>query len=264
MELLQVFAEVYVDASYALGIIATNPNGLTPERMGDYAVRMQGLQAQCKTAGLKVTSDALCVFIDFLQTASLLDTPLAMQFATHQAQTIMQTLKSELSHRVLFQIRSEVSELFANPTEGWKEVIDRFPETQSDIEESARCFALSRYAASVFHSVQIVESGLLQLGTFLGVKDPLSGWTAVANELKKTINKKYGDKTAFEKQHVQFIEQMQGCVEALKTAWRNKISHAQGKLTLMTSDFVPDVAEEIRIATRAFMRRLATEMPIDE
>jgi hypothetical protein len=54
---------------------------------------------------------------------------------------------------------------------------------------------------------------------------------------------------------------MYGTVEALKTAWRNKISHVQGKLVLLTSDFTPEVAEEIVMASRAFMRRLATEMP---
>ena len=58
-----------------------------------------------------------------------------------------------------------------------------------------------------------------------------------------------------------FIEQMQGTVTALRNAWRNKISHAHGKLVLMTSEFAPDVAEEIIMATRAFMRRLATELP---
>jgi hypothetical protein len=54
---------------------------------------------------------------------------------------------------------------------------------------------------------------------------------------------------------------MQGTVVALKNAWRNKISHVHGRLVLMTADFSPDVAEEITIATRGFMRRLATDLP---
>jgi len=54
---------------------------------------------------------------------------------------------------------------------------------------------------------------------------------------------------------------MHGLVEALKSAWRNKIDHAQGRLILMAVDFTPDIAEEIIIASRSFMRRLATEMP---
>jgi hypothetical protein len=54
-------------------------------------------------------------------------------------------------------------------------------------------------------------------------------------------------------------------VEALKNAWRNKISHAHGKLIVMTGEeFHPDVAEEILTATRAFMRRLAEGLPAKE
>jgi hypothetical protein len=125
-----------------------------------------------------------------------------------------------------------------------------------------KCFALSRYAGAVFHSVQTIEFALIDLGKFLGVLDPKSGWTAVSNQLDKLVTKtKFPDLAPLYQQHFAFLEQMQGAVAALKSAWRNKISHAQGKLVLMTSEFAPDVAEEIIMATRAFMRRLATELP---
>jgi hypothetical protein len=57
------------------------------------------------------------------------------------------------------------------------------------------------------------------------------------------------------------LEQVHGTVVVLKDAWRNKIGHAHGRLILMRSDFTPDIAEEIMIAARGFMRRLATELP---
>jgi hypothetical protein len=162
---------------------------------------------------------------------------------------------------MFFQLPYSRKRLFEKPKEGWEQVIDRFPETVMDIEESVKCFALSRYAASVFHATQTIEHGLLSLGNFLSVKDPISGWTAVSNELKRITSQDKNKRTDFEKQHYSFTEQMQGTIEALKIAWRNKISHAQNKLVLMTADFSPDVAEEIRIASRSFMRRLATDLP---
>lgn len=133
-----------------------------------------------------------------------------------------------------------------------------------DIEEAAKCFALSRYAATVFHSTQVVEAGLIELGKLIGVTDPLSGWTATTNCLQRIIKKGYDARTPFEQQNFAFLEQMHGTIEGLKNAWRNKISHAQGKLTLLTADFSPDVAEEILFATRAFMRRLATDAPVSD
>jgi hypothetical protein len=62
-------------------------------------------------------------------------------------------------------------------------------------------------------------------------------------------------------QHSQFLEQIDATIEALKSAWRNKISHAQNKLTLLTRDFSREVSEEIVFASRSFMRRLATDAP---
>ena len=87
---------------------------------------------------------------------------------------------------------------------------------------------LSRYAAAVFHSVQVVEVGLIELGEFIGVDAPHSGWTAVSTALDKIIAKKHRDRTEFERNNFKFLEQMQGTVAGLKNAWRNKISHAQG------------------------------------
>jgi hypothetical protein len=153
------------------------------------------------------------------------------------------------------------AEYYSKPWKNWEEILRRFPDTASDIEEASKCFALSRYGAAVFHSLQIIEIGLIELGTFIGVADPKSGWTAVANRLAKILSTKHHDRTEFEKQNFEFLEQVQGTVEALKNAWRNKVSHAQGKLVLLTKDFSPEIAEEILFATRAFMRRIATGLP---
>jgi hypothetical protein len=140
-------------------------------------------------------------------------------------------------------------------------VIARFPETGTDVEEAGRCFALERFAACVFHSIQVVEHGLNALGGFLDVKDPKSGWTATSKELERITKKKFADLTPFEAKHIGFLKQIQATVAALQDAWRNKISHAQGRLAVLTAEFSPHVAEEILIASRGFMRRLATDLP---
>jgi hypothetical protein len=178
-------------------------------------------------------------------------------------------LLSELQDRLVDEIHPKIflalsireSELYNNPLTGWEEIIERFRAAITDVEEASKCSALSRYAAAVFHSLQIVETGLIELGKFINVQDPKSGWTAVANELNKIVKKKYEDRSHFEQQNFAFLEQIQGTVEALKNAWRNKIGHVQGRLTLMNKDFSQEIAEEILFASRAFMRRLADGLP---
>ena len=167
----------------------------------------------------------------------------------------------EMQLRYCWALSMKEAEIYEHWPKGWELIIDRFADTVDDVEEAQKCFALSRYAASVFHCVQVVEVGLIALGKFIKVADPKSGWTAVANELKKIVSKKREDLTDFEKQHFQFLEQVQGTVEALKNAWRNKVSHVQGKIVLMTREFSPEVAEEILMASRSFIRRLATDLP---
>jgi hypothetical protein len=160
-----------------------------------------------------------------------------------------------------FALTPRESDYFISPFSGWEVSTKRFPEIVGDVEEAAKCIALSRHAGSVFHSTQIVEIVLIELGKFLKVADPKSGWTAVSIALNKVIKKDHRDRTRFEKKNFAFLEQVHGTVEGLKNAWRNKISHSQGKLFLLTSNFSPEVAEEIFFATRAFTRRLAEGLP---
>ena len=120
---------------------------------------------------------------------------------------------------------------------------------------------MERYAAAVFHNLQVVEIGLIELGRVLVVTDPQTGWNATTKKLNTVLNTKYPSRTPFQQQHQKFLEQIAATIEMLKSAWRNKVSHAQDKLVLLRTDFTPAIAEEILIASRSFMRRLATEAP---
>jgi hypothetical protein len=168
-------------------------------------------------------------------------------------------LIDEMEGRTFFTLTIKESELYGHPRNGWEEIVARFSGSIIDIEEASKCFAVSRYAAAVFHSLQFVEVGLIELGRVIVVTDPQTGWNATTTRLKKILATKYPDRTPFQQQYSQFLEQIEATIEALKNAWRNKISHAQNKLILLTSDFTPEVAEEILFASRSFMRRLATD-----
>src|SRR5215470_8495322 len=114
---------------------------------------------------------------------------------------------------------------------------------------ASKCFACERYAAAVHHRLLVVEHGLLDLGTRIGVADPKSGWTAVTSQLYQIVIKRDPTKTnAYSQTHYAPLEQIHGTIEALKKAWRNKVDHAQNVLRLMTSDFTPEVTEEIIVA----------------
>jgi hypothetical protein len=170
-------------------------------------------------------------------------------------------IEDELSHIFCLALSGAEAEIFEHPQKGWEKIVERFPKILSDVEEARKCYALSRYAACVYHSCQIIEVGLVELGTFIGVKDHHSGWTAVSGTLEKIVRSKYADRTKFQQENFSFLEQVEGTVQGLKNAWRNKISHSEGRITLLSKDFTPEISEEILYSTRAFMRRLADDLP---
>ena len=169
--------------------------------------------------------------------------------------------KDELDGRCVLVLSGTECSLLEKPQEGWEEVINRFPKCVMDVEEASKCYAFGRYAGSVFHSLQVVEVGLIELCHIFCDKDPLPGWTSATKHIDEILKKKYTDRTAFQRKHTRFLEQTGALISSIKNAWRNKVSHAHGKLTLLTADFTESVSYEILVASRSFMRRLATELP---
>jgi hypothetical protein len=270
MEILRAYAGAYVCGAKALALVsqqiherANDPeqdirkDAILIERMKGH---LSGLFQHCEH--LPATAISITRLLQVLDSPGMIArwTQAPVSFM-QMLEEIQSRLQDELSLLLFFKLPPDQKKRFENPQTGWEEVVSRFPDSANDIEEMNKCYALSRFAASVFHCVQAIELGLIQLGIFLGVKDPKSGWTAVTGELDRLVKVGYKALPRKFRKHFSFLEQTHGTAKALQSAWRNKISHAQGRLVLMTSDFGPQVAEEIMIASRSFMRRLATEMP---
>lgn len=266
LEILRAYADAYAESSFTLAMAACkcdrDEDALESGAMlGIVQGQLEKLLKHCEH--LPVTAVKVQKILKWLQHSELMKQTIGASSLAHSLAEIQDRLVDELSTKLFFQLPYERHKLFMQPTAGWEEVVTRWPDVQTDVEEMSRCFALSRYPASVFHSIQAIESGLIHLGKFLAVPDPKSGWTAVSNQLEKFVVKmKRSDLDPLYQTHFAFLEQTHASVSALKSAWRNKISHSQGRLILMTNSFPSDVAEEIIIASRSFMRRLATEMPV--
>lgn len=176
---------------------------------------------------------------------------------------LRERIEDEFRVKVFLTLTVKEAELYAFPIKGWESVIDRFGDSVRDIEEMGKCLALSRYPAAVFHSMQVIEHGVIALGTWLDVGDRKTGWNATTKELQRIVKTEPKQRSGWEVKHFQFIEQMNAVCYALMTAWRHKIDHAAGRLVLLPGDFAPEIAEDIVGASRTFMRRLAAELPKD-
>ena len=250
----QYHADLFVETSRCIGSMLQTTEPIDREVMKQWVTSLGSFLKHCEKAELVVSSGHITNLIYDVET----DPDLTDAQFRQKLCALVDSLVLELDGVLFLHVPFIQATIYNNPQGKWEQIIARFPKTLRDVEEAQKCLCLSRYTAAVFHSLQVVEFGLIELGTFIGVTDPLPGWSAVSNRLKKILDENYKSLTEFERANRPFLEQLNGTIEGLNSAWRNKVSHAHGKLTVMTGEeFHPDVAEEILIATRAFMRRLA-------
>src|ERR1700674_831261 len=80
-----------------------------------------------------------------------------------------ENMDRELSPHFFVGIAEGRKEAFCESRKGWEDIAQKFPRSIDDIEEMNKCLALCRYSAAVFHSLLVVEHGLVELGRILGV-----------------------------------------------------------------------------------------------
>jgi hypothetical protein len=274
MELLQAFVSEYVVKALRLttSILKLEDAHIFNDQRHREMLRSQlsELSEMCETGELTMTKITVDHVVKCLKSfddpecppeaKELLTESFTGELLTEYLLKINDRLSDELGTKTFFQLPHAKKKYFETPTKGWEKVVERFADTQSDIEEMGRCFALSRYPASIFHSLLVVESGLIMLGKEIGAADHKPGWDATCNKMKQLID---GGHNKYPALRITFstLEQINHLAQTMKHAWRNKVSHVAGKLFVLRSDFTPDIAEEIITATRSFMRTLATDLP---
>lgn len=259
LTLLRVYAENYARVIHCVSIVATalstaesKPirNDLILSALG----QLDGIKPQLEAAELKNT--ALLIDDINLRWEQYHD----VQVLAQHCDELLRCLERELKGRVLLLVPFSIQSIYKEPRKNWEDSILRFPQIVDNVDEMNWCFALGRYAASVFHSLLIVEAGLIELGKHIGVTDPKPGWDATTTKLRELCNighAKYAGTIPFTS-----IEQINQTAQSMKMAWRNKVNHEAGRLVVLNPQFTDKMAEEIIFATRSFMRRLAIDIPI--
>lgn len=80
-------------------------------------------------------------------------------------------IQSELKSNLYLQIPKERSRYYdVGSTLFNGDVSEKFPAVITDMEEAAKCFALGRNTACVFHLMRVMESSIQRLGKKLKVK----------------------------------------------------------------------------------------------
>jgi hypothetical protein len=217
------------------------------------AIRAQAreLQSSLLTLGTRQTSKSADRLIRTVNDDSF-DYPVLASLLKE----IHSRLKDELSDVTILALNPKEQEYFEPtvPLFG-KDFETKFPTALFELDEAAKCMALARDTAAVFHLMRCMEIGIRTVAKSLGIPDPTGSdrnWGAILSKIKaamdaktKTSTWKTGDREIFESAYAS--------LDATRVAWRNTTMHVENKYT-------SDEAEHIFVAMHGFMKELASRM----
>lgn len=157
-------------------------------------------------------------------------------------------IQDEMEERLFLYLPSDEAE-FYNSSESFfsREAFAKWPNLLEDASESIKCVALSRYTASVFHLMRIMEFAVQKLGDKLGVHfTEEKNWQVILDQVNKKI--KELDQTA---KATRTLASVSANLYNVKLAWRNEVMHPKATYTK---------EETIRVldSVKAFIEELAT------
>lgn len=133
------------------------------------------------------------------------------------------------------------------------EVRAKFPSAIYDIDEAAKCLALGRHTACVFHLMRAMEVVLKAVSACLGLAAPRNpNWGTWLDPIKTEIQRRspVGSRKWAKND---FFQDVYMRIDAIKDAQRNQTMHVE-------SIYTEDEASLIFKNTQAFMQKIASQM----
>ncbi len=166
-------------------------------------------------------------------------------------------LRDELSETVFLSLTTREAGIYKLPRKDWSDTVTRFPSVIRDVEEAAKCLALGRNTACVFHLMRIAEGGLRTLGKALNdpTLDPRTNptWDKILKRCDRELAKPHNERSPEWVTAAPFFATATANLRAIKDAWRNTTLHVD-------QHYDEEEAREIYGAVRAFMRHLSTKL----
>jgi hypothetical protein len=199
----------------------------------------------CERIGLKVAERCAAEFLDKLED---LDFPIVE--AHRLFAQLADTIRLEMQTVLFFHLPSSQAQFYERKELFGREVSKRFSNLESDIIEAGNCLALGRGTACVFHLMRVMEAGVQELGSVLGIgKVAEKNWQPILDEVNKAIKTlpHHGSGTAT-------LSEVAANLYSVKLAWRNEVMHPKATYTV---DEATDVLRQVKL----FMSNLVETLP---
>lgn len=168
-------------------------------------------------------------------------------------------MRDETERMRFLYISPDLQRFYTDPEDIYGDaVLGKFHDARRDIQEAAKCLALERSTASVYHSMRIAEHGLRHIAKRVGItvsKSVRDSWGQLITQIEHKITSKMqripiGSRNARRRNTIQFYSEAAQHMRHFKEAWRDDIAHAR-------SEYTQEEARKVFDAVRHFMQLLA-------
>jgi hypothetical protein len=198
-------------------------------------------KTDCQKLGLVISAKAAARIMEILKPETTHISRL------HKAlEQLEDNIEWEMEEKLFFHLPSARAAFYDQQELFGADVNTKFPTIQFDMVEAGNCYSVGRGTATVFHLMRIMEVGVQEFGTKLGVVlADEKNWQNILDEINKAI------KSLPPKDPATVAKcQVSANLYAVKLAWRNEVMHPKDTYTL-------EEAENLIRQVKLFMEQLA-------
>lgn len=227
---------------YAEQAQKSEPTGVvTADSIKAFGDLIEDITGKCEKLGLSVSVMTAGTLLTILKTPGMIFGKLAPH--VHELRA---NIGREMQLHLFFHVPAAQAKFYDQKELFGPNVGGKFPAIQFDMVEASNCYALGRGTACVFHLMRIMEVGVQQLGTKLGVALAAEkNWQNILDEVNKAL-KALPPKA----ESTIAMSQASANLYAVKLAWRNEVMHPNDTYTL-------EEAENLILQVKLFMKQLA-------
>lgn len=220
-------------------------DGWNETRRAEFIKHFRELHGLELKYGLRVSASYMDEIVERLKTLDGDGT-----FLDEAVTVCRRVLNQELAQLCYFEIPPHQLPLWTAIEPFGEIVAKRFPDCRDDIEEAAKCLALDRGSACVYHLMCSIDLALQDYCKKVKAKyNPKGDWNRLIEEIKKRIDKMPSNTKARlvkKEKHLSIYAHL----HSVRLAWRNPSMHSR-------RPYQPSEAMEVYNATNGLMNDIA-------
>ncbi len=140
-------------------------------------------------------------------------------------------MQAEMDSHLYLCVPDSKKALYVDAATAFGEQVESlFPKARKDVFEAARCLVLDRWTASVFHSMRVIEHGLLAIAVKVGLSEEdmkRENWKNIIDQIEKKIREiEAAPKSSpLKGETLRALSVAATQCRYIKDAWRNHVSH---------------------------------------